>query len=332
MGKKDTVTKKYIKDNHIFADIFNYLIYHGEAVIQPEQLKTADSTEIGIPYMEKGTSFPVQKYRDELKSITIMKDSSHIYLLLGIENQSDTHYAMPVKNMVYDALQYASQIEKASKKHRLEKQKTHSNIDNITSKPSAAEYLTGFYKEDRLTPVITLVVYWGTEAWEAPLNLHDMFSVKEPEILSFIPDYQINLIAPAFMDDQELNKFQTSLREVFLFVKYSKNKQKLYETITTDSRYKNLEKQAAMVINVLTGAKLQFDEKNSEVIDVCKAIEDMRTEERELGRTEGHTEATLSAVKNLIIKQGLTVKQSMDILDIPHSKYDYYAEKLHEYV
>ena len=74
--------------------------------------------------------------------------------------------------------------------------------------------------------------------------------------------------------------------------------------------------------------KLQFDEKNSEVIDVCKAIEDMRTEERELGRTE----ATLSAVKNLIIKQGLTVKQSMDILDIPHSKYDYYAEKLHEYV
>ena len=31
MGLADTVTKAYMKDNSVFADAFNYLIYGGEA-------------------------------------------------------------------------------------------------------------------------------------------------------------------------------------------------------------------------------------------------------------------------------------------------------------
>lgn len=33
MGLADTVTKAYMKDNSVFADAFNYLIYGGEAVV-----------------------------------------------------------------------------------------------------------------------------------------------------------------------------------------------------------------------------------------------------------------------------------------------------------
>lgn len=39
MGKKDTVTKEYISRSPIFADVFNQFIYHGEQIIQPEQLR-----------------------------------------------------------------------------------------------------------------------------------------------------------------------------------------------------------------------------------------------------------------------------------------------------
>ena len=35
MGLADTVTKAYMKDNSVFADAFNYLIYGGEAVVDP---------------------------------------------------------------------------------------------------------------------------------------------------------------------------------------------------------------------------------------------------------------------------------------------------------
>ena len=40
----------------------------------------------------------VQKYRDILKSAVIKQDEKMSYVLLGIENQTDVHYAMPVRN------------------------------------------------------------------------------------------------------------------------------------------------------------------------------------------------------------------------------------------
>ena len=105
MGVKDTVTTKYMRQNEIFADAFNYFVYGGEQVIHPESLKELDTREIDVPYGgENGAGQPVKKTRDVIKSVVAMMDKSTAYLLLAIENQSNIHYAMPVKNMVYDAL------------------------------------------------------------------------------------------------------------------------------------------------------------------------------------------------------------------------------------
>ena len=111
MGKKDTVTKDYMKDNYVFADAFNYLLYGGKQVIDPQKLRPLDTTT-GTSYGEGRTQVPVQKFRDVSKYLTVMEDDSAAYLLLGIENQSAVNYAMPVRNMVYDALQYAAQNER----------------------------------------------------------------------------------------------------------------------------------------------------------------------------------------------------------------------------
>lgn len=104
-----------------------------------------------------------QKWRDLLKSAIIKKTEGIIYVLLGAENQSDIHYAMPVKNMIYDAMNYGSQVAEAARSHKDKK-----DFD------SSAEFLAGFKRDDKLTPVITLTVYWGAEAWDAPRCLHDM--------------------------------------------------------------------------------------------------------------------------------------------------------------
>ena len=39
MSKKDTVTKAFMRENTVFADAFNYLIFNGKKVIQPERLQ-----------------------------------------------------------------------------------------------------------------------------------------------------------------------------------------------------------------------------------------------------------------------------------------------------
>jgi hypothetical protein len=258
---------------------------------------------------------PVQKYRDEFKYLTAMEDDSAIYLLLGAEAQANIHYAMPVKDMVYDALEYAAQVEKAAKSHRevLKQGKAE-------KKPSVGEYLSGFYKEDRLIPVITLVIYFGAEEWDGPMSIHDMLSVKNPEILSLVQDYRIHLIAPASLSDEEINKFSTNLREVLLFIKYSKNKEKLAELLTHDSRFKSIDRKAVRVMNTVANLKLNLNESEGDM-DMCQAIDEMisdaRTEGREQGRTEGTQETMVTLIKNLMNSMKITVDDAMTHLQIP---------------
>ena len=74
IGAIDAITKAYIRKNEVFADAFNYFMYDGAQVIQPERLKELDSTEIAILLNEKDTmdkkavkAEVQQKYRDILK-------------------------------------------------------------------------------------------------------------------------------------------------------------------------------------------------------------------------------------------------------------------------
>ena len=112
MGRKDIITKEYMEDTEVFADVFNHMIYQGEKVIDPKNLKELDTASVVIPYGADGAEVPYQKYRDVFKILCAMEDENAVYLLLGVENQSNVHYAMPVKNMVYDSLEYAAQVQK----------------------------------------------------------------------------------------------------------------------------------------------------------------------------------------------------------------------------
>ena len=275
MGQKDITTKDYMKENTVFADAFNKFIYKGEQVIKPENLKPLDTDITAIPYGADGAGVPTQRYRDVLKSATAMEDENGVYLLLGIESQAEVHHAMPVRNMVYDALQYAAQVEEAARSHR--EARKAGDPKEVAKKPDKGEYLSGFYKEDRLIPVITLVVYFGAGEWQGPMSLHEMLAVQEPEILSLVSDYKLNLIAPEHMSDEEIDQFQTSLREVMLFIKHSKDRTKLNEMVQKDDRFKNMDRSAARVVSSVTG--VEFNEDNEEEkVDMCQALKEMMEE------------------------------------------------------
>ena len=122
MGMADAVTKQYMKENTVFADAFNFLLYNGENVILPQTLRELDTAEVVIPctLADKGKkqAQAVQKYRDILKMTTVMTDDKAAYVLFGVEAQTDIHYAMPVRNVIYDALQYGRQVTEISKRNR----------------------------------------------------------------------------------------------------------------------------------------------------------------------------------------------------------------------
>ena len=129
MSKTDTLSKKYMSNSAVFADTFNFYIYDGEQVIKPENLRPLDTSAIASPFSGENGQ-PVQKLRDVLKYVTAMEDDEAAYLILGIENQTEVHYAMPARNMLYDALEYTRQIEKIAAEHRKRKTTKDAQAEN----------------------------------------------------------------------------------------------------------------------------------------------------------------------------------------------------------
>ena len=306
MGTVDIVTKEYMRENAIFADAFNYLIYGGKKVIDPAGL-----TEIDTATSAVGKKDALQKYRDVLKAAVIKQDEKMSYVLLGVENQTDVHYAMPVRNAIYDALQYGKQVSDIAAGHR-RSQKDYSG-------KTGGEYLSGFLKEDHIKPVITLVIHFGAEEWDGPLSLHEMMPIRDMEILSYVENYRIHLIDPAKLTEEELNKFSTSMREVMGYIKYSNNKEKLLDFLRTDT-HKSIEMNAARVIKTITKTPIKISEEK-EGIEMCQAIEELIAESEARGEVRGKAEGMCLEMN--IPKKGI-IKRLQDKLNISMQQADEY--------
>lgn len=146
MGKADAITRKYMKNPMIFADAFNQYLYHGNQKIDPAQLTELDTSEIVVPYGADGASVPEQKYRDVLNLLCAMTDGKTAYCVMGIENQTEIHYALPVKNGIYDFFHLSHQVSKAANSHEQSMKKTNSmaeqsNNQQTKGKPTALSLL-----------------------------------------------------------------------------------------------------------------------------------------------------------------------------------------------
>lgn len=273
MSTKDTVSHKYLSDNERFADAFNYLIYNGEQVIKPEDLTPQEATEkVVINILGRITT--VKKYRDVLKQAVIKSDKNNTYAILGIENQSDIHYAMPVRNMLYDALNYADQVSKTSKQLRLKK-----------TKPSRSEFLSGFTRNDKLKPVITIVINWSQDRWDGPIRLSDMIDNHDPRLSPFINDYELKLIDPHAITN--FNSFHSQLGDVLHFINCQNEKKKFKAMLTEKGDRWELDLDSVNAINTFTGAILSVEDAKEGKLDMCKALQELMEDSKTEGLENG---------------------------------------------
>ena len=199
-----------------------------------------------------------------------MTDGRAIYTVaFGGEIQADIHYAMPVKNGLYDFIYYARQVKQADRSYRNQDGKE----DRLDL--SWPEQMSGFRKEDRLIPVITVTIYLGASAWDGPRSIREMLNTDDKQLLSFVQDYRIHLIAPYLMADDDFRKFRTDFGQLMEYIKYSTDDEKLDQITHEGDRYRNLDVDLVNLINEVTGKKLKFEVKEGKV-DVCKAHEEMK--------------------------------------------------------
>ena len=270
MGKINTITKDYMSNPKYFADSFNYYLFNGKQIIKSDNLETLDPTEMAIIPREASDE-TVEKIRDVLKQCILMADDKATYLMLGIENQTDVHYALPVKNMIYDALNYGKQVSETAKKHREKK-----------DLQGSAEFLSGFTKNDKLKPLITLTIYFGSDEWDAPRSLKEMFHTTDETVLRFVEDYRVHLIVPKEIKD--FSRFTTDFGKAMRFIALSEDKDLLWK-LQQDEQYKTVDTDTVRLINACTKGKLPIEEK--EETDMCKGLEGIREDGRLEGKLEG---------------------------------------------
>lgn len=270
MGKQNTEVRNWLQKKERYADLFNAACCDGKQVFCAENLEKMDVEQDAVLEDGDGNEIIVQRFRDlKMKSHQDMK-----LIIIASEMQSEVHYAMPVRSMLYDALDYMEQVKRIG-----EKNKSNKNY----KKP--AEFLSGMRKEDRLVPVLTLCLYLGDDEWDGRRDLHGMLEMDNEmyvELQKYIPNYHINLV-----DAKELakgNRLKTDLQIIFGMLECKKDKTKLTQYINSHRDYfENVDTDAYYAAKALLGAERPLKEvrRKGEKIDMCKALEDLYQEGRE---------------------------------------------------
>lgn len=269
MGRGNVAVKQWISDKKRFADLFNGVVFQGKQIVLPEELEAMEGeTDILISDKQRREK-SVQRYRD-----VVMRWKQGVQLaVLACENQEQVHYAMAVRNMLYDSLTYAEQVKLVRKAN-----------EEAGVKLTGAEFLSGFRKEDKIYPVITLVFYYDLKKWDGSLDLYGMFHFedweKEKELFkSYVPNYRINLVDAGNIED--VKRFQTDLQEIFGVLRYRGQQEKLQKYMQEHEEYfRNMDLESYQAVReflhsekLLKDYIVDYDEK--ECIDMCKALEDL---------------------------------------------------------
>ena len=314
MGKIDISTNEYMREPARVADLLNGFVYHGVDRVKPGEVRELRNV---LGRMEMHGSGGVQAVTADV--VTEVGKDVHT-MIVCLENQTDIHYAMPVRMMNLEAMGYHGQWRRTAKAHEKERDLR------------GEEYLSGFAKEDKMEPVVPIVLYFGKERWDGPKNLRDMINLEEypQEIRELITDYPIHLIEVRRYEEYE--NFRTDLREVFGFLQRAEDKEKLSEYLESNTeRFENLSTDAYDIISVmghseeLQKMREKFHKEKGGKSNMCQAIKDMiedgREEGKKEGRKEGRQEIVVSSVESVMQNLGLALDAACKALNLTEEEY-----------
>lgn len=310
MSKGHTAVNEFLEKKVRYADFFNGNLFQGKQVVLPEELEIIKGeSNILVEDKEENTK-DVHRYRD-----IVMRWKKEIYLVvLACETQAEVHYAMPVRKMLYDSLSYVDQMKELWEIHERNPKR---------EKLTRQEYLSHFRKEDKLIPVITVVFYYGRQGWDGSTDLYGMFAnhafLENENIQKYIPNYWINLIDADNVEDVDC--FQTDLKEIFGMLKCRKDKHALVEYMHKNEAYfRHVDSETCRAIGELLQSKSILEkavtkkEEESEM-DMCKALEDLYQDGINEGTEIGKDEKLRELIKRKMEKGDSIEKIADDLVE-----------------
>ena len=284
----DEIWKVFFSDAARYADLINGLGFSGRQVVKPQDVKERDGQ---VVFFRSGF---LRKARKRLlgASGTYTRDMVRKvifgtgFAVVGLENQETVDYSIPLRILLYDAGEYERQATEIRRMVRnlMRKESGGGSL-------SAGEFLYRFRRQDKLKPVITLLLYCGQEEWKGPQSLRDMIDFQgiPPELRAAVPDYPIHLVEIRKLENTDV--FQTDIKQVFDFIRCAQDGERLKQLVEEEERYGKMAEDAFDVAVTYTksvelvGQKEEY--RGEEGINMCKAIQDLVESSRHEGMEQG---------------------------------------------
>lgn len=305
--EKDLQKKGYLYAPERFADLINGVVCGGRRILLPSDLTEMDSQ---VGYLRASGGYGRRDLRRKTRYRDVIRKAAFgiNFMVIGVENQEEVHYLMPLRCMAYDAAEYERQAAVIGSQVKQRK--------DITS----AEFLSGFTKDSRLHPCFTLVLYYG-ENWDGATNLHSILDFTDipEELREKVNDYRIYVCEVRKFDKTDV--FQTDLKQVFDCIRYADDPDKLYGLITSDPIYQELNEETYDVIaeHIKTVELLKTKEYSREggKVNMCNAIAELIQRGRMEGLSQGLEQGLEQGVRALIemsIEYGSTREETRERL------------------
>ena len=190
MSEKDIAEKSLLAYNDVFADIVNAFIFGGECKVKESDLTDAQTDSIYKPF---------DSIKSQTRDVAKFWNKGKIHIgCIGFENQTKIDKDMVLRVMNYDAAVYRSQLDGKKEDE----------------------------KQDKHFPVVTLVLYFGTEQkWEKNKSLLERLEIPDEKMLPFVNDFKINVFNLAWLSDEEIALFKSDFRDVLGYLRAARLKQ-----------------------------------------------------------------------------------------------------------
>ncbi len=342
MGREDLQKKGYLYDPERFADLVNGVVCAGRQVLAAEDLTELDSQagQFSIAAYDEivgggsentredvsgdgtdreqndgsGGSIGESTRRDDInrghgrnRNIREAKRANRKdrhrdllrraafgvnFMVIGIENQEDTNYLMPLRCMSYDTAEYEKQAVQIRREVRNGKK----------GRVTKEEFLSGFTKDSRLLPCVTIVLYYG-EDWDGATSLREILDLEgiPPELQQLVNDYKIYLCEVRKFENTEV--FKTDVKQVFDCLRYAKEPEKLYQLVANDPAYQAMDPDTYEAIVEYTGmnelmkVKEYGEDGKVDMNEIAKGLIEMG---RRQGIESGIEEGYLAAARRML--------------------------------
>ena len=298
MGKKDRTLRLLLQEQDVAADVINCLVYQNEQGVRKEDLRRIPEGNL------------VAKESGDLKDLTrdlCVEDvrNGTVYMIYGIENQAEDDYSMPIRVMGYDYASYERQmrdlghgrreyrknvLKKRGKKKKTERRKQRKK-KGLAVEKGRVSHLSQLQPGEKLSPVITLVLYYGHKPCRMPRDLHGVLQLPEEEVLKrWIPNYPIHVIEVGSMSEEEIARFQSDFRYIAKFLHGKYHKTGSIRTLFCEGETSDHPKELTMALAAISGDAryLKVLQKEKEEKEMrCEMLDRFIEEEQEKGMQKG---------------------------------------------